>query len=139
MSDGKPSNRGPVGLLRVAVAMVGVIFVVGVYPLTRVWPSGSQWGHGGSHYLAMIIGLYATRGVFLLMATRDPLASRSPIRFTVASSIVHAAIMAVRALSDSNERGHLLGDVPAPLIIAAVLAVLLHRSETPRTVGAGSP
>ena len=86
----------------------------------------------------MIIGLYATLGVFLLMATRDPLASRSLIWFTVVSSIVHSAIMAVQALSDSNERGHLLGDVPALLIIAAVLAFLLRRAETSRTADVGS-
>lgn len=77
--------------------------------LTEVWPSGWSWGHGASHYLAMIIGLYATLGVFRLLATRDPLANRSLIWFTVVSSVVHAVIMAVQALSDSNERGHLNG------------------------------
>ena len=138
MSDDKGVNRGPVGLLRVALAVVGVIFVVGVYPLTKVWPSGWAWGHGSSHYLAMIIGLYATLGIFLLAATRDPLANRSLIWFTVVSSVVHAVIMAVQALSDANERGHLLGDVPALLIVAAVLAVLMRRADAPRTVGVGS-
>ena len=138
MSDKKSIAQGPVGLLRVALLVVGLIFVVGVYPLTEVWPSGWSWGHGSSHYLAMIIGLYATLGVFLLLATRDPLANRSLIWFTVVSSVVHAAIMAVQAISDSNERGHLLGDVPALLIVAALLAVLMRRAETPRTVGVGS-
>ncbi|MGB0436902.1 MAG: DUF6632 domain-containing protein [Mycobacterium sp.] len=138
MSDDKAMDHGPVGLLRVAVAAVGVIFVVGIYPLTQVWPSGWSWGHGASHYLAMIIGVYATLGVFLLLAARDPLANRSLIWFTVVSSVVHAVIMAVQALSDANERGHLLGDVPALLIVAAVLAVLLKRAETPRTAGADS-
>ena len=138
MSNDKGMNRGPVGLLRVALAVVGVIFLVGVYPLTKVWPSGWAWGHGSSHYLAMIIGLYATLGVFLLAATRDPLANRSLIWFTVVSSIVHAVIMAVQALSDAGERGHLLGDVPALLIVAAVLAVLMRRADAPRTVVAGS-
>jgi hypothetical protein len=138
MSNDKATDRGPVGLLRVAVAVVGVIFVVGLYPLTKVWPSGWSWGHGASHYLPMIIGIYATLGVFLVLATRDPLANRSLIWFTVVSSVVHAVIMAVQALSDANERGHLLGDVPALLIIAAVLAVLLRRAETPKTAGADS-
>ena len=138
MSDDKAVNHGPVGLLRVAVAVVGVIFVVGIYPLTKLWPSGWSWGHGPSHYLAMIIGIYATLGVFLLLATRDPLGNRSLIWFTVVSSVVHAVIMAVQALSDANERGHLLGDVPALLIVAAVLAWLLRRAETPRTAGAGT-
>lgn len=138
MSKDKPQDHGPVGLLRVAVAAVGVIFVVGIYPLTKLWPSGWSWGEGSSHYLPMIIGLYATLGVFLLMATRDPLASRTLIWFTVVSSVVHAVIMAVQALADADERGHLLGDVPALLIVAAVLAVLLRRAETPRAAGVGS-
>ncbi|GJF11537.1 hypothetical protein NGTWS0302_14480 [Mycolicibacterium cyprinidarum] len=138
MSNDKATDHGPVGLLRIAVGAVGVIFVVGIYPLTKVWPSGWSWGHGASHYLAMIIGFYATLGVFLILATRDPLANRSLIWFTVVSSVVHAAIMAVQALSDSNERGHLLGDVPALLIVAAVLAVLLKRAEKPRTASANS-
>jgi hypothetical protein len=56
----------------------------------------------------------------------------------VVSSVVHAAIMAVQAITDSNERGHLLGDVPALLIVAALLALLMRRAETPRTVGVGS-
>lgn len=133
MATDKATDHGPVGLLRVAVAVVGVIFVVGIYPLTKVWPSGWSWGHDASHYLAMIIGLYATLGVFLLLATRDPLANRSLIWFTVVSSVVHAVIMAVQALADANERGHLLGDVPALLIVAAVLGLLLRRAETPRT------
>ncbi len=138
MSNDKATDHGPMGLLRATVAVVGVIFVVGLYPLTQVWPSGWSWGHGASHYLAMIIGFYATLGVFLVLAARDPPANRSLIWFTVVSSVVHAVIMAVQALSDANERGHLLGDVPVLLIVAAVLGVLLRRAETPRTVGADS-
>jgi len=34
---------------------------------------------------------------------------------------VHAVIMAVQALYDSREHGHLVGDVPAVLLIAFVL------------------
>ena len=37
------------------------------------------------------------------------------------TSIVHAGIMAVQAMYDGQERGHLVGDVPALLLVAAVL------------------
>ena len=37
------------------------------------------------------------------------------------------------ALADAGERGHLVGDVPALLIVAIVLALLMRRAETPRT------
>jgi hypothetical protein len=33
--------------LRVALVAVGIIFIVGVYPLTIVWPSGWAWHMGG--------------------------------------------------------------------------------------------
>jgi uncharacterized protein DUF6632 len=113
--------------LRIALIVVGLIFVFGVYPLVLVWPSGWTWGHGHSHYLLMIIGVYATLGVFLLFASRDPLADRSLIWFTIWSSVVHGAIMAVQAIEDPVEQGHLIGDVPALFIIAIVLGVLMPR------------
>jgi hypothetical protein len=77
----------------------------------------------------MIIGIYATLGVFLLIAARNPGAHRSLIWFTVVSSVVHAAIMAVQSVSDPAERGHLVGDVPVLLVVAAVLAVLMWRAK----------
>jgi hypothetical protein len=114
--------------LRIALIVFGVIFIFGIYPLSIVWPSGWIWGHGHSHYLLMIIGIYATLGVFLLMAARNPDANRSLIWFTVWSSVVHGGIMALQSWSEAGERGHLLGDVPALFLIAIVLAVLMPRT-----------
>jgi hypothetical protein len=111
-----------------ACIIFGLIFVFGVYPMTLVWPSGWSWGMGHSHYLMMILGIYATLGIFLLIASRDPLANRSLIWFTVWSSIVHGAIMGVQAFKDSAEAGHLIGDVPALFLIAIVLAALMPRA-----------
>jgi hypothetical protein len=116
--------------LRIALQLVGVTFIFGIYTLTLFWPSGWSW-HMGSHtphYLQMILGVYATLGIFLLFASRDPLAHLSVIWFTVWSSVVHAAIMAAQALANPEHMGHLWGDVPALLVVAAVLALL-----TPRT------
>jgi hypothetical protein len=118
--------------LRIALIVFGLIFVFAVYPLTVVWPSGWAWGMGHSHYLMMILGVYATLGVFLLMASRDPLAHRSLIWFTVWSSIVHGVIMGVQSIKDPTEVGHLIGDVPALLLIAIVLAVLMPRDAPAR-------
>jgi uncharacterized protein DUF6632 len=75
----------------------------------------------------MILGVYATLGVFLIIASRNPLAHRSLIWFTVWSSVVHAVIMAIQAFEDPMERGHLLGDVPALLIVAIALTALTPR------------
>ncbi|HET9876523.1 MAG TPA: DUF6632 domain-containing protein [Mycobacterium sp.] len=125
-TDKVQAGSGPA--LRIALVVIGLTFIFGLYPLTVVWPAGWAWGHGSAHYLMMIIGIYATLGVFLVIAAGNPLAHRSLIWFTVASSVVHAAIMTVQAVGDSAERGHLVGDVPALLIVAAVLALLMPRA-----------
>jgi hypothetical protein len=85
---------------------------------------------GQSDYLQMILGLYATLGLFLMIASRKPLAYISLIWFTVWSSVVHGGIMAVQSFMDPMHRGHLLGDVPALLVVAAVLALLTPRGVT---------
>jgi len=114
--------------LRAALILVGVIFVFGVYPLMMAWwPSGWRWQPNQPEYEQMILGVYATLGVFLLLASRNPLQHRSLIWFTVWSSIVHAGIMAVQAIHAPGEHGHLLGDVPALLIVAILLGVLTPR------------
>ena len=119
--------------LRIVLVLVGLIFIFGIWPLSILWPSGWAWhSQGRSEYLEMIIGIYATLGVFLLIASRNPMAHRSLIWFTVWSSIVHGAIMAVQSIANAQHAGHLWGDVPALIVVAVVLAVL-----TPRR-GAGS-
>jgi hypothetical protein len=75
----------------------------------------------------MIMGVYATLGVFLIMASRNPLENRSLILFTIWSSFVHAGVMAQQALTGEHQIGHLYGDVPALFIIGGVLAYLLPK------------
>jgi hypothetical protein len=119
-------------LLRVALILVGLIFIFGVYPLMMsLWPSGWRWQPNQPQYEQMILGVYATLGVFLLLASRNPLNHLSLIWFTVWSSLVHGGIMTIQALKISAEHGHLYGDVPALLVVAILLAAL-----TPRNVAA---
>jgi|SRR6266404_6155677 hypothetical protein len=113
--------------LRIALLLVGLIFIFGIYSLTIVWPSGWSWHTGHSDYLQMILGLYATLGVFLLIASRNPLEHLSLIWFTVWSSVVHGAIMAAQSVMNSEHMGHLWGDVLALFVVAAVLATLTPR------------
>jgi hypothetical protein len=117
--------------LRIALVLVGLIFIIGIYPLTIVWPSGWAWHTTGhSDYLQMILGIYATLGVFLVVASRNPLAHISLIWFTVWASVVHGGIMAVQSLTNPEHIGHLWGDVLALFAVAAVLAVLTPRQVT---------
>jgi hypothetical protein len=121
------AEAGKVQFLRIALVLVGLIFTVGIYPLTVVWPSGWSWHTGHSDYLQMILGLYATLGVFLLLASRKPIEHLSLIRFTVWSSIVHAGIMAAQSVVNPMNMGHLWGDVLALFLVAGVLAFLTPR------------
>jgi hypothetical protein len=109
--------------LRIALVLTGLACLA-LYPLMLLWPSGWAWHDGHSDYPMMIVGLYATLGVFLIRSARDPLANLSLIWFTVWSSAVHGAIMAVQALTQPAQMGHLVGDVPALFIVAIALAIL---------------
>jgi hypothetical protein len=112
--------------LQAALLVFGITFLL-VHPLMLVWPSGWAWTPGQSEYEQMIIGVYATLGVFLILAAREPEAHASLIWFTVWSSVVHGGIMLVQAFVDPSERGHLVGDVPALLLVALVLGALMPR------------
>jgi hypothetical protein len=113
--------------LKVALLVFGLIFVAGIHPMMLLWPSGWAWTPDQAEFRVMILGIYATLGIFLILAARNPMAHRSLIWFTVWSSAVHAAIMAVQAIVDPTERGHLYGDVAALFLVAIVLALLMPR------------
>jgi hypothetical protein len=124
--------------LRVVLVLLGLTFIVGIYTLTIVWPSGWSWHTGPTpHYLQMILGVYATLGVFLLVASRNPLAHLSLIWFTVWSSVVHAGIMAVQSLANPEHMGHLWGDVLALFVVAAVLAFLMPKGAAAKPAERG--
>ena len=117
--------------LRVVLVLVGLIFVFGIWPLTNLWPSGWSWHtEGRSYYLEMIISIYVVLGIFLLIASRDPLAHRSLISFTVWSSVAHGGVMAVQSFDGEHNMGHLLGDVPALFIVAIALAYLMPKQNS---------
>lgn len=115
--------------LRVVLILAGVACLA-LYPLMLIWPSGWAWDVGHSDYQMMIVGIYATLGVCLILASRDPLANLSLIWFAVWSSVVHGGIMAVQAVTQPGQRGHLVGDVPALFIVAVALAILTPRSRS---------
>jgi len=114
-------------LLRPVLRMFGLIFIFGIPLFNRIWPSGWAWAPEQPAYLQMIWGIYATLGVFLLLAARDPARNVSLIWFTVWSSIVHGAVMAVHSVTDPGQIGHLWGDVAALFLTAVVLTVLVRR------------
>ncbi len=118
--------------LQIALVITGIAFLL-IYPLSQVWASGWSWQSAHHESEHMIIGVYATLGVFLLLASRQPEAHLSLIWFTVTSSVVHGLIMAVHAVIDPVERGHLFGDVPALFLVAIVLGILAPRKVVSST------
>ena len=114
--------------LRIVLIVVGLTFIFGIWPLSIIWPAGWKWhAEGRSYYLEMILAIYATLGVFLILAARNPLKHRSIIWFAVWSSVVHGAVMAVQSFDGDHNMGHLWGDVAALFAVAIVLAWLTPR------------
>ena len=117
--------------LSIVLVLVGLTFLLGIWPLTQLWPSGWSWhAEGRSYYLEMIISIYAVLGIFLLIAARDPLAHRSLISFTIWSRVAHGGVMAIQSFDGEHNMGHLLGDVPALFIVAIVLAILTPAKQS---------
>jgi hypothetical protein len=116
--------------LKLALRIFAVVFTFAFYPLTVFWPSGWAWHAGQSEYLQMMVAIYATFGVFLWLAARDPERHVGLVSLAIWSSIVHAATMAVQSSANAQHTGHLYGDVPALFIVAAVLGWLSPQALT---------
>ena len=124
-------------MLSAALIVIGAAFCL-IYPLAMVWPSGWAWHEGSpaaNDYFMMIVGVYATLGIFLIRAARNPAANASLIWFTVWSSVAHGGVMAVHSITDPGQRGHLWGDVAALFLTAIVLAALTPRRLSPVDAG----
>lgn len=127
-------------LLQLALIVFGITCCP-LYPLAIVWPSGWAWHDGppaASNYFMMIVGLYVTLGIFLIRAAREPQAHRALILFAIWSSLVHAGVMAVDSVATPMHMGHIPGDVAALLVMAVVIAWLLHadRAQAPGAAAA---
>ena len=105
--------------LKIVLAVVGVLFILLGYPMVifiRQDPA-----------LSMMFSLYVTLGIFLLLAIRNPSASRSVIAFTAWSSFAHAALMGTQACRNMVARGELIG--VAVLVIIGVALIALAPSR----------
>lgn len=110
--------------LRVVLVFTGIV-ALSLYPLMHLWPSGWRWNPNQYQYEQMMVGIYATLGIFLIIAAKNPLANISLIKFTIWSSLVHATIMLFQVIYAPNEYPHLYGDIPALYIAAILLAIFL--------------
>ncbi len=75
--------------LKIVLVLVGLFFTAAAYPAIGGLhnPVSSDTGD------TMQMAIYATLGIFLLIASRNPAAHRSLIAFAAWSSFAHAAVM----------------------------------------------
>ena len=116
-------------LLKIFLVVTGLFFVIGLYPMMNyIAPESWGWGPRQSEYEQMIVIIYATLGVFLILAAKNPSANISLLWFTVWSSITHGGVMLIQALvSDGHEHANLFGDIPALFAVAIVLWYLMPK------------
>lgn len=117
-------------LLKLSLVAFGLFFIVGLVPMMHYFSDSWGWEPPQYEYEQMIQGVYATLGVFLILAAKNPLEHRSLIWFTVWSSAVHGGIMFAQALYDKSEHANLYGDIPALFMVAIILAVLMPKRYT---------
>src|SRR5215471_1544127 len=114
--------------LRVVLVLVGLLFCAGVYPLIVMLRQEPA--------LAMMMSLYATLGVFLLLASRNPSANRSLIAFAAWSSFAHAAVMSFQAFRNLIARQELIGVAAFVVIGVALIALAPAKQPVDRATAA---
>ena len=107
--------------LKIVLMSVGLLFTAMIYPLVLFVKEEPA--------LAMMMSLYATLGIFLLLASRNPSAHRSLIAFTAWSSFAHAAVMSFQAFRNLIAHGELIGS--AVLVVIGVTLLALAPAKQP--------
>ena len=112
--------------LKVVLVMVGLFFTAAAYPAIMGLhnPVNSDTGD------TMQMAIYATLGIFLLIAARNPSAHRSLIAFAAWSSFAHAAIMGTLGFEIPELRtGFLIAS--AILVVIGVALISLPPQRQP--------
>jgi hypothetical protein len=112
--------------LKVVLVMVGLFFTAAAYPAIMGLhnPVNSDTGD------TMQMAIYATLGIFLLIAARKPSAHRSLIAFAAWSSFAHAVIMGTLGFEIPELRtGFLIAS--AILVVIGVALIALPPQRQP--------
>ena len=116
--------------LKILLVLLGLLFCAAVYPLLMMVKEDPA--------LAMMMSLYATLGIFLLLASRNPAAHRSLIAFAAWSSFAHAAVMAVQGSLHWIARRELIGSAVLVVIGLALIALAPAKQSNERTTAVGA-
>ncbi|HEY4763844.1 MAG TPA: DUF6632 domain-containing protein [Candidatus Sulfotelmatobacter sp.] len=118
-------------MLKIVLAVVGLLFCAGVYPLigSLLHPADSDTGD------TMMLSLYVALGIFVLIAVPNPSAHRSLIAFAAWSSFAHAVAMSILGLEIASQRvGFLVGS--AVLVIIGIALIVLAPARSAERVSA---
>lgn len=106
--------------LKIILVLVGILFLCAALPAVGgvLHPENSDTGD------TMMMSIYATLGIFLLLAVRNPAAHRALIAFAAWSSFAHAIVMSLLGLKIPSERnGFLVGS--GILVVIGLLLINL--------------
>lgn len=125
-------------LLRGVLFASAAFFILVLPFMFDIWPAGFRWAHPAQHpaYERMIIALYFSLGLCLIPTALDPERHVMLIDFTILSSLLHGAVMTYDSFAQEHEMMHLVGDVPALFLLAAILTWLHPRWTHDRPAGA---
>ena len=106
--------------LKTALVLISLFFTAAAYPAIGGLhnPADSDTGD------TMQMAIYATLGIFLLIAARNPSAHRSLIAFAAWSSFAHASVMGILGLEMPPVRTGFLITSGVLVLIGVVLLAL---------------
>lgn len=140
MEQPSPSIRKLQVFLRVyGVSMLlifGTLSIAFLFQLQAFNPGGPLhwmiWDDVYGHVGPMLIVVYLVWGVFLLLASRDPVRYASFLDFTLWANLAHGLLMIPMALFGEMYQSKFLTDIPFILFLSLGLYVW-----RPRPVGSG--
>ncbi len=111
--------------LKIVLVLVGLLFTAAVIP-TYSGIRGADPNTGDT----MLMAIYATLGVFLLLAVRKPAAYRSVIAFAAWSSFAHAVTMGWLGFEMPPLKAGFIGGSVILVLIGITLLALLPKRTT---------
>ena len=112
--------------LKIILVLVGLFFTAAAYPAIGGLhnPVNSDTGD------TMQMAIYATLGIFLLIAARNPAAHRSLIAFSAWSSFAHSAVMGTLGFEMPEARTGFLIASGILVVIGIVLIALAPTKQS---------
>ena len=121
----------------ISLALFGTLIVLTASDAPIIQEGGAlrflRWDMFAKHVELMLETVYFVWGVFLLLASRKPLAYISFLQFTLWANLVHGLLMVVQAFVLQGFMYKMFLDVAYCLILSIGIWYLLPKTEESRT------